>query len=141
MGMKIGHCSTELVGTRNTTFNVVKVPTITMGINNTEKSYKEGTQLKLTCNAAGGVPNVRSYSWWIGSEKLNYTSRAIEYSANRTHNNMNLRCEVDHRAFDSDIYNNKFLKHAPVKLIPIDMSLFSFAWFLCDFLGGEKEWD
>ena len=127
-GMKAHLCSADIEGTRTTSINVLTAPTITMRINNHgmknggKGSFEEGDQLKLRCDANGGVPkDVRNYTWTRGGEKLGDNSAEIEYTAKRSHNNMDLRCSVDHRAFDDDIYNNTFIKPA-VKFI-----LFSFA--------------
>ena len=123
--MTAQHCDTDIDGTRKVSINVVRAPTITMRINqvktNGERESKEGDQLKLRCDANGGVPAVRNYTWTIGGEMLGNNSAEIEYTANRSHNNMDLRCSVDHRAFDDDIYKNIFIKPDMVKLI-----LFSF---------------
>lgn len=106
-------CSTYIDGIRTVSIKVLKAPNITMRIRDQvmrsgEKgSFKEGTLLELRCNA--GVSDVRSYTWWIGDERLNYNSSSVPYSAKSEHNTKILKCSVDHRAFDNDIYNNKFI--------------------------------
>ena len=124
--MKVEHCSTNINVTRDIFVNVLKAPVITMMIddelvtNGTTKSYKEGDQLELRCDAEGGVPDqIRSYTWMIGDTKLNDDSSTVTYSANRAHNDMTLRCAVDHQAFDNDIYNNKFITPILVRNISV----------------------
>ena len=68
--MKVGHCSTNINGTRDIYVNVLKAPTITM-MKDSEpdgatKSDEEGVQLELRCGAEGGVPDeIRSYTYWM----------------------------------------------------------------------------
>ena len=63
LGMKVERCSTNINVTRDISVNVLKAPAITMRIDNksvtdgTTKSYKAGDQLKLKCEAEGGVPD------------------------------------------------------------------------------------
>ena len=126
LGMKVEHCSTNINSTRDISVNVLKAPVITMMVDSepvtdgTTKSYEEGAQLELGCKAEGGVPDeIRSYTWKIGETTLNNNSSIINFTANRTHNNMKLRCDVDHRAFDNDIYNNTFVTPTSVRKILI----------------------
>ena len=56
--MTVGHCSTNINGTRDIYVNVLKAPTITM-MKDSEpdgatKSDEEGVQLELRCGAEGG---------------------------------------------------------------------------------------
>ena len=124
LGMKVEHCSTNINSTRDISVNVLKAPVITMMVDSepvtdgTTKSYEEGAQLELGCKAEGGVPDeIRSYTWKIGDTTLNDNSSIVNFTANRTHNNMKLRCDVDHRAFDKDIYNNTFVTPTSVRKI------------------------
>ena len=126
LGIKVEHCSTNINSTRDLSVNVLKAPVITMMIDNepvtdgTTKSYEEGAKLELECKAEGGLPDeIRSYTWKIGDTTLNDNSSIVNFTANRTHNNMKLRCNVDHRAFDNDIYNNTFVTPTSVRKILI----------------------
>ena len=67
--MKFGHCSTNIKSTRDIKVIVLKAPSITMTIDSepvtdgATKSYEEGAQLELRCEAEGGVPDeIRSYT-------------------------------------------------------------------------------
>ena len=124
--MKFGHCSTNINGTRDIYVNVLKAPAITLTIDGepvadgATKSYEEGVQLELRCGAEGGVPDeIRSYTWMIGDTTLESNSATMSYTASRADNNMMLRCTVDHRAFDNNIYNTTFITPVSVRNILI----------------------
>ena len=142
--MKFGHCSTNIKSTRDIKVIVLKAPSITMTIDSepvtdgATKSYEEGAQLELRCGAEGGVPDeIRSYTWRIGNTILESNSATMSYTASRTHNNMVLRCAVDHRAFDNDIYNTTFIRPVSVRNILI---LGEHLHYLQDYLGIFPKW-
>ena len=129
--MKDGHCPKNIKTTRDIYVNVLKAPAITMTIDSepvtdgATKSYEEGAQLELRCEAEGGVPDeIRSYTWMIGDTTLESSSATMSYTASRADNNMMLRCAVDHRAFDNDIYNTTFFTPVSVRNILIIVSVF-----------------
>ena len=129
--MKVGHCSTNINGTRDIKVIVLKAPSITMTIDSepvtdgATKSYEEGAQLELRCGAEGGVPDeIRSYTWMIGDTTLESNSATMSYTVSRADNKMILRCTVDHRAFDNNIYNTTFITPVSVRNILIIVLFF-----------------